>query len=178
MSKKLISEITFEGPYRSYVGMRIALNFVRPVTTCHRRFDTKTGGAGDFERTGDITTVEVYNLSMRRLWILLLTLIVYTSAMFGRTQPIDANCGPSIKETLTIVDELKPGDTRAKLERNFQLDGGLQFAAKSRYILKKCNYIKIDVELTGDGIENRIDFLPTDKILKVSKPYLEYPIDD
>jgi hypothetical protein len=115
---------------------------------------------------------------MRQLWILLLTLIVYTSAMFGRTQPIDANCGQSIKETLMIVDELKPGDTRAKLERNFQLDGGFQYVAQSRYILKKCKYIKIDVQLTGEGIENRIDFLPSDKILNVSKPYLEYPIDD
>jgi hypothetical protein len=43
---------------------------------------------------------------------------------------------------------------------------------------KSCSFIKIDVEFAGEGIEKRSDYLPGDKIVRVSRPYLEYPVFD
>jgi hypothetical protein len=76
------------------------------------------------------------------------------------------------------VRELKPGVLRSQLEKDFELDGGMQSAATSRYVLKTCHYIKIDVSFSGDGINDRTEFLPTDKMVTVSKPYLEFPVKD
>jgi hypothetical protein len=83
-----------------------------------------------------------------------------------------------IEDALKIVNDLKPGDLRARLEQSFELDGGLQFPAKSRYVFRTCRYIKVDVELSSEGIQSRTDFLPGDKIVKISRPYLEYSTYD
>ena len=83
-----------------------------------------------------------------------------------------------IEDALKRIDDLKPGDLRAKLEQSFELDGGLQFPARSRYVFKTCRYIKVEVELSSEGIQARTDFLPSDKIVKISRPYLEHPVYD
>jgi uncharacterized protein YecT (DUF1311 family) len=82
-----------------------------------------------------------------------------------------------IREALKQISELRPGDSRMLLERNFEQDGGLQFARHSRYVLKKCQFIKVDVEFSGEGIDNRAA-LPSDTVVRVSRPYVEYPSAD
>jgi hypothetical protein len=83
-----------------------------------------------------------------------------------------------ITDALKVVGEITVGDTRATLEREFELEGGLQSAGRSRYVFKKCHLIKIEVEFSHKGDSSWTDFSPTDSIVHVSKPYLEYPITD
>ena len=95
----------------------------------------------------------------------------------GRTIP-DDNCA-AIRDALKEIGELKPGDSRAQSERSFELDGGLQVSADSRYAFKKCQYIKVDVEFSKQSISNgTAPILPTDKIVKISRLYLENPVYD
>jgi hypothetical protein len=93
----------------------------------------------------------------------------------GQTIP-DDNCA-AIRNALKEIGELKSGDSRAQLERSFELDGGLQVSRDSRYVFKKCQYIKVQVEFSTSGNETA-SLLPTDKIVKISRLYLENPVYD
>ena len=115
---------------------------------------------------------------LRTSVIVLLTCILLKAGSVGvSAQELSSSCGV-ITDALRSIESLKAGGPRSQLERDFQLDGGMQFAAKSRYVFKACHYIKIDVKLSGKGIEDRADFLPTDTITEVSRPYLEFPTKD
>jgi hypothetical protein len=83
-----------------------------------------------------------------------------------------------IQEAMKTVGDLKAGDTRAKLERDFKHDGGLEFSNQERYDYKKCLFIKIDVEFTHVQAATSQSFSPADTIVHVSKPYLEWPYSD
>jgi hypothetical protein len=85
------------------------------------------------------------------------------------------------KEAVSI----KPGMTRADLHRLFSVDGGLQTIPDSRYVLKSCGMIKVEVKFDvpqGLSRESLIDENAAAdealKIIEVSKPYLEYPAVD
>ena len=87
-----------------------------------------------------------------------------------------------IQDAITTVADLKVGDTRAKLERNFEQDGGISWrnesSEHSRYLYKKCCLIKIDVEFALKMGSTPEKPSPEDTISSVSKPYLEYPFAD
>lgn len=70
---------------------------------------------------------------------------------------------------------LKPGMTRADIERNFITDGGAMRMTDGRYLYRRCHYIKIDVTFT---LVRPKTISPEDTIVSVSKPYLEQPIAD
>ena len=103
-----------------------------------------------------------------------LAVILVTSLGFSRqATPPQSNCGV-IEEALQETSKLKLGITRDKVEVTFVLDGGMQFGRTSRYSFRKCPSIKVDVEFSG----SRADSSPTDRIVKVSRPYLELPAYD
>jgi hypothetical protein len=110
--------------------------------------------------------------------VLLIICVVAMPALLGSGAPTAHDQCQAIEQTLKRIEGLKPGDFRSQLEQSFELDGGLQFPTKSRYVFKTCRYIKIDVELSNEGIQTRTDFLPSDRIVRISKPYLEYPVSD
>jgi hypothetical protein len=83
-----------------------------------------------------------------------------------------------VRDALKAFDELKVGDTRAELEQDFEPDGGITGPKESRYKYKKCPYIKVDVEFSRKGDSDWIEYLSTDTVVHVSKPYLQYPIYD
>jgi hypothetical protein len=83
-----------------------------------------------------------------------------------------------IQEAMKTVGDLKVGDTRAKLERDFRHDGGLEFSNQERYDYKKCLFIKIDVQFTHAQADTSHRLSPADTIVHVSKPYLEWPYND
>jgi hypothetical protein len=83
----------------------------------------------------------------------------------------------AVEEALRASLALKPGMTRAEVERAFATDGGMNFREKSFYVFKKCRYLKIDVEFTADPKVERA-FAPTDTIKSVSKLYVDYPHAD
>jgi hypothetical protein len=85
-----------------------------------------------------------------------------------------------IKEAISVAGNLKEGSIRSEVERDFVLDGGLQFGRRTaRYMFKKCHFIKITVEYSlEEKAGNWIDGSPNDRVVSVSKPYLEYPFMD
>ena len=75
---------------------------------------------------------------------------------------------------------VRPGMTRRELRRLFRPDGGLQTIPGSRYVLKSCGLIKVEVKFDLPEGASREDFRDENelidgrlKITEVSKPYLE-----
>ena len=104
--------------------------------------------------------------------------IALSSNTDGLCAPVPQDAEAVITEALRAAGDLKVGDTRACVERSFELEGGLQIREKSRYVFKNCGYIKIDVEFSKKGDALPAGFPFTDIVVHVSKPYLEYAITD
>jgi hypothetical protein len=87
-----------------------------------------------------------------------------------------------VESAIKAVDAIKVGDTRAKLEHNFEEDGGISWrnesSEHSRYLYKKCNLIKVDVEFALRKGSTPGKPSPDDTVTSISKPYLEYPYSD
>ena len=75
---------------------------------------------------------------------------------------------------------VRPGMSRRDLRRLFRPDGGLQTIPSSRYVLKSCALIKVEVKFALPEGAGRVDFRDENeaadaalKITEVSRPYLE-----
>jgi len=116
----------------------------------------------------------------KRMWVALLISIPLTAVLAQDVatdqRTIDQEHTQWIQRVLRTISNIKPGMTRQSLSRSFEGDGGMQFRSNGRYAYKHCHYIKIDIEFSN--VDDGPDFSPDDKIVKVSRPYLEYPISD
>jgi hypothetical protein len=80
---------------------------------------------------------------------------------------------------LSAVEAIKPGMTRADLLTVFTEEGGLSTRTQRTYVYRLCPYVKVDVEFTPiTNPHDHLTELSNDKILKISRPYLEYSIAD
>jgi hypothetical protein len=91
--------------------------------------------------------------------------------------PEGQDCSQAVTNVLSILDSVHPGNTRARVEQTFTEDGGIQTRSQTRYTFKQCHYIKINVEFSYTD-NHPADFSPDDKIVKISKPYIELPVAD
>jgi hypothetical protein len=76
------------------------------------------------------------------------------------------------------IATIKPGMTRRELQQVFTAEGGLSTRTRRTYVLSQCRTIKVDVEFLAVGKENDMQEMLEDKIVKISRPYLEYSILD
>jgi len=84
-----------------------------------------------------------------------------------------------IAKSLKEIESIKVGMTRADLLRVFKEEGGISTRTWRRYAYRDCPYIKVDVEFEPVGKpENKVSQSPKDKIIKISKPFLEWSIID
>jgi hypothetical protein len=116
---------------------------------------------------------------MKRLPLIALALLIQPLVLCTAYAQAPAQCDDCslVEEALKAVAGLTPGTPRSKVELSFRADGGLQsIPGPTRYIFKKCPLIKIEVEFTH--FEGQQDGLPSDEVVKVSRPYLEYPASD
>ena len=80
-----------------------------------------------------------------------------------------------IAKSLKEIEGVKVGMTRADLLRVFKEEGGISTRTWRRYVYHQCPYIKVDVEFEPIGeSENKRIQNPQDKIIKISKPFLEW----
>jgi len=80
-------------------------------------------------------------------------------------------------EVLSAVANLKPGMTREQIEKEFQPDDTFGSGPIKRYVYKKCAYIKIDIDF--DLVDaNAVKDNPEDRVVKISKPYIEQQFVD
>jgi hypothetical protein len=87
-----------------------------------------------------------------------------------------------IDHVMRSIATVKPGMARKELFSVLTEEGGLSTRTRRRYVYKNCPYIKVDVEFSpvneiGTGQEATSED-PDDKIVKISRPYLEYSIMD
>ena len=93
--------------------------------------------------------------------------------------PFDAEHTQWVSSVPRWTDDIKPGMTREDLLKVCTVEGGLSTRTHRTYVLKGCPYIKIDVQFLPVGKEqDGLAESPNDKILKISKPYLEYSHTD
>jgi hypothetical protein len=84
-----------------------------------------------------------------------------------------------IASALRSIQTIKVGMTRSDLMKVFTTEGGLEFksptTSQRTYVYRKCPYIKVDVKLAIQGPD---EDLPTDKIIEISRPYLNWSVAD
>jgi hypothetical protein len=80
-----------------------------------------------------------------------------------------------IADALKAIQTIKVGMTRADLMKLFTVEGGLSTRSQRTYVYQQCPYIKVDIEFApSTGEEEQ----PSDKILRISRPYLAWSIAD
>jgi hypothetical protein len=100
----------------------------------------------------------------------------------GRSQ-IDQEHTKWIDHVMRTISTIKPGMTRKDLLGMLTGEGGISTRTQRRYVYKHCPYIKLDVEFSpteqpDDAGQAEYYESPDDKIVKISRPYLEYSIMD
>ena len=84
-----------------------------------------------------------------------------------------------VAKSLTEIESVKVGMTRAELMRVFKEEGGISTRTWRRYVYRDCAYIKVDVEFEPVGEpENKVTQSPGDRIIQISRPFLERSIMD
>ena len=82
-----------------------------------------------------------------------------------------------ISTSLKAIQGIKIGMTRADVENLFIGDGGIYSRTHRVYVYRECPYIKLDVQFEPDSSISG-STSPKDKIIGISKPYLEWPVGD
>ena len=84
-----------------------------------------------------------------------------------------------ISEVLKEIELVKVGMTRNDLLKVFTTEGGLSTRRSRTYVYRKCPYIKVDVEFQPvQHVDDTLTQFPEDKIVRISKPYLQWSILD
>jgi hypothetical protein len=87
-----------------------------------------------------------------------------------------------IDHVMRSIATIKPGMARKDLLGVFTEEGGLSTRTQRRYVYKDCPYIKVNVEFSPtaetDANQDASTENPEDRIVKISRPYLEYSIVD
>ncbi len=82
-----------------------------------------------------------------------------------------------IDKVMRTIQTIKPGMVRGDLKKMFAEEGGLSARRQRKYVYKTCPYIKVDVEFAPSDNDMSTE-KPEDKIVSISRPYLEYSIMD
>jgi len=85
-----------------------------------------------------------------------------------------------IASVLKEIETIKVGATREKLLEVFTTEGGISTPTRRTYVYRGCSYIKVDAEFeaTPQNLRGRLQENPKDKIVKISRPYLQWSICD
>lgn len=108
----------------------------------------------------------------------LVTFVSATAILPSKSRAADEHT-EWIARSLKEIESVKAGMTRLDLLRVFKEEGGISTRTSRRYVYRDCPYIKVDVEFEPVGEpENKLNQNPRDKIIKISKPFLEWSIMD
>lgn len=90
-----------------------------------------------------------------------------------------------VADALKRMQTIKPGMTREALLTVFGTEGGLSTPLQRTFVSRDCQYFKVDVEFKavdrperdGDGRLSLVEGIH-DRIVKISRPYLQFSIMD
>jgi hypothetical protein len=111
---------------------------------------------------------------------LILIIAVVTIGIHGqRTGGTTLSHTQWVSSVLKETQSIKVGMSRKDLLKVYTTEGGISSRSWRTYAYRGCPYIKVDVQfqpmqLPGDSSQQ----LPDDKIISISKPYLEYSVAD
>jgi hypothetical protein len=118
---------------------------------------------------------------MQRIYIIfsiVLAVILITGFQSRTSGKQKSDCG-FIEESLKNISEIKVGMTRREVLKIFGEEGGISSRTQNHYVYNKCSFIKVDVKFEAVGSEkDSFSESPDDKLIEISKPYLEYAIND
>ena len=83
-----------------------------------------------------------------------------------------------VEQALAAYKQVKPGITRKEVEKNFDYDGGLNFAERGRYRYRGCDYIKLEVDFKSAPRAGNALTSPNDTVTTVSRLFIDYPTQD
>ena len=83
-----------------------------------------------------------------------------------------------IGANLPELESIKVGMTRGELLKVFMGEGGISTRGWHRYVYRKCGFVKVDVEFSPAGDPSSFKESPDDRIMRISKPFLELAIMD
>ena len=78
-----------------------------------------------------------------------------------------------ISDSLTEIQTIKPGMTRAEVLMLFEEEGGLSTRTRRTYTYRKCSYIKVTFGFEAVGAPDRLGESQKDKVVSASKPFLQ-----
>jgi hypothetical protein len=113
----------------------------------------------------------------RIVGVVLLCVTRLTVVQTSHAEPkadIDQEHTQWIENALRSMQRIKVGDTRSELVKIFTTEGGLSNPSQRTYVYRHCPYIKIDVKFAPTSDKE----LPTDKVVNISRPYLDWSIAD
>ena len=120
---------------------------------------------------------------MKKLLVIsLISLAMFTiiiSAGSGQTQRQTMSHSEWVARSLTEIEKIKVGMTRQDLLKLFTVEGGISTRTSRRYVFRECPYIKVDVGFEPVGSpQDKLRGHVEDKIISISKPYLERSVID
>lgn len=84
-----------------------------------------------------------------------------------------------IQTALKEIRSVKVGMTRSQLETIFTPEGGMSTRRLRRYTYRSCQFIKVEVRFQAIQHPNdKEKEFPDDKIIEISKPYIQNQIID
>ncbi len=107
--------------------------------------------------------------------VLLLAVVSTTERKSVQANP-ETGC-QLVQQALQNYQQLKVGLSRSDAIRYFVPDGGMQFPSSGRYVDPSCRYLHVDIEFKL-AKPDAILPSPDDKIMSISKLYVEYPAKD
>jgi hypothetical protein len=99
-------------------------------------------------------------------------LAVLISCFALPTPSQDSTHNQWVAESLKAIESVKIGMTRSELEKVFTADVGLSTPQNGTFVYRDCRYFKVDAAFnTKAGNQAK----GADKIVYISKPYLDWP---
>lgn len=118
---------------------------------------------------------------MRKLFILIM-IVAATTIFTGFQNHVSENqkCDCQfVGQSLENISKIKVGMTRKDLLKSFGEEGGISTRTQRRYVYNECMFIKVEVKFAAVGdAQNKLVESVDDKIIEISKPYLEAVIID
>lgn len=117
---------------------------------------------------------------MKNCVLVLLCCAVGMSQMASSGRCTNQELSEWMSSSLTQIEKIQVGMTRADVQRLFGPDGGLSSQERQTFVFHDCPYIKIDVQFApireADGRSARPS--SQDTITSISRPYLGRPYFD
>ena len=114
-----------------------------------------------------------------KICVLLLCCVLVLPLMASDDRCTTQQLSQWVESSLSQIEKLQVGMTRADVERLFVSDGGISTRYRQTYVFRECPHIKIDVEFSPTEAEGgALPVRPTDRITVISKPYLAPPTTD